>query len=1008
MKARIYGFDEVDRPEEVAAVLTGLRQEFVNEVEALRTELAGCVRQKPKKPKKPKKGFAMKKVLTSIVIASLLFVSVTHGQFIKSDINYDIASNPESLSQWLRDVVASGTFEYTPIAAPTNNDIIEGKVYYDLTAKTLFVSKNGTTWTEIETGSSVSLDAAYNVGSTIDVDTASVIFDNDVADNTVLLALTQDDSTNDPDAMTITMGAGHTGTGLTIDSQPSGTDIAGDNWSVNQAGLLTSVGLTSTGGITTGIDGTGVDNIFYGETVGSNLTWDQNGDTNGSLILTGSSQTITGINNGGNLLTITGIDTGGNSDTVLVAHQGSGDALQITTGEADSGGINVIAAASGTVPLIIVDGSTNNIDLADDKGQILIQADDPYIHTGATALMILDSSTPIASGEGFLARFVHSGSATATATAVEIEVPATQPALAVNGITAINGQDAAGDTLFQVVGVGASGDADAMSISNTGAGDSLQISPGETDTGGLNIVAVASGTVPLAILDGSTNNIDLANDKGQLLIQADDPYIHTGASAIVVLDSSTPIASGEGFLARFIHSGSATASATAVEIEVPATQPALAVNGLTTFTQQDNSGGTMLSVVGVAAGDDQDAVLISLTGAGNALQITPGETDTGGINITAFAASTVSMVTLDGASNNWDGADNIGQLTLTQDDAVVNTGATQLMVHNTGTTIAAAEGFLARFVQDTGAAVTDAYAVEIEVTATTPNLRLNGQMTIAGQGATDGVLLDITSADTDDDTVQLVGVGTADVLQVTPNATTATGIHIVGVASTTASLQKVIGDAGAGWVGAASTGMVHLTNDGTAAATTATMLRIASSGTNISGQEGIALNMVDTSTSGGGTEYVMHIDSTNNEAIHVDSGIVVIDETLSAALGLQSGVGETLTTAGAEGAGQQVNDGIRFGNVTGTTGVTEFITLPDNPPMGTKVTIFCNAGGNFEIRTLTAGNDTINNVDTSDGGTEYLATDTDVIVFTYHITDGWIGVSYTNLGAVRTAVIPDA
>ncbi len=241
MKARIYAFDEVDRPEEVAKALTDLRQEMVNEVEALRTELAGCSR------KKPKKGFVMKNVLISIAAVSMIFGSLAYGQYVKSDINYEITSNPDSLNIFLRDVLGSGTFEFTPIAAPTNNDIIEGKVYYDSSSKALFVSTNGTTWTQLDTAGGTSLDASYNLGSTIDVDTLAVTLTVSDTDNNVVMALVQNDNTNDPAALTIVFGSGSTGTGVSINSQANGTDIAGDNWSVDQAGKLTILEVDATG-----------------------------------------------------------------------------------------------------------------------------------------------------------------------------------------------------------------------------------------------------------------------------------------------------------------------------------------------------------------------------------------------------------------------------------------------------------------------------------------------------------------------------------------------------------------------------------------------------------------------------------------------------------------------------------------------------------------------------------------------------------------------------------------
>ncbi len=425
-----------------------------------------------------------------------------------------------------------------------------------------------------------------------------------------------------------------------------------------------------------------------------------------------------------------------------------------------------------------------------------------------------------------------------------------------------------------------------------------------------------------------------------------------------------------------------------------------------------DSSDTVLKLTGVNTTTDSDTMTIAHSGAGAGIDFALGSTDSVAIDVLCKAAQTTSSVILQGGTGaaDWDGADNIGMLHLTHDSAVVDAGASQLVILQETATKNDAEGFLARFIS-TATAQASAFAVEIECPVTQPGLKLNTNLTIAGQGATDGVLFNLTSAGTAADAVQLVGVSN-DVLQVTANATGTTGIHIVGVASTTVSLQKIIGDAGAGWIGNSNIGMLHLTNDGTAAQTSTTLLRVAQAGTNISGQKAICADFVDTSTSGGGTEYVVRISSTNNSGLYVDSGGIVVDDFVTATKGLQVGVGETMTTAAAEGATQQIDDGVTFANVTTTTGVNEFITLPNDPPIGTVVYVMNNVGANFEIRTLVAGNDSINNIDTSDAGTEYLCTsgganNGDLVQFTYVTADRWIGVSYTYLGAVRAAVVPD-
>lgn len=91
------------------------------------------------------------------------------------------------------------------------------------------------------------------------------------------------------------------------------------------------------------------------------------------------------------------------------------------------------------------------------------------------------------------------------------------------------------------------------------------------------------------------------------------------------------------------------------------------------------------------------------------------------------------------------------------------------------------------------------------------------------------------------------------------------------------------------------------------------------------------------------------------------------------------------------------------------TNADDWITLPSlaDTPNGHEILVLCSAGSNFEMRTPTSSNEKINNVD-ADGTNEYLCTDTDVIrVIKVSNTAGWVAQSLTNLGAVRTAVIPD-
>jgi len=92
-----------------------------------------------------------------------------------------------------------------------------------------------------------------------------------------------------------------------------------------------------------------------------------------------------------------------------------------------------------------------------------------------------------------------------------------------------------------------------------------------------------------------------------------------------------------------------------------------------------------------------------------------------------------------------------------------------------------------------------------------------------------------------------------------------------------------------------------------------------------------------------------------------------------------------------------------------TNDANDFIVLPAlaDVPVGHTITIGCNAGTNFELRTPASSGEKINNVD-ADGTQEYLCTDTDVVVCRkISNTDGWTAQSFQISGAVRTAVTPD-
>jgi hypothetical protein len=182
-------------------------------------------------------------------------------------------------------------------------------------------------------------------------------------------------------------------------------------------------------------------------------------------------------------------------------------------------------------------------------------------------------------------------------------------------------------------------------------------------------------------------------------ITQDAPAIHAGATLIYAANSGKNIAAAEGSVARFLDTGTATASTYGVEIH-----------------STNNTG----------------------------LHLTTGAVGASHMLATALEAQTSSMITVDGSTGTgWDGADNVGMLHLVSDSVHVHAGATMLYVANSAQSIAAAEGTLARFI-NTGAAQADASMIEITakdeteyaltVTAGISNFEANGICTAFGGG----------------------------------------------------------------------------------------------------------------------------------------------------------------------------------------------------------------------------------------------------------------------------------
>lgn len=252
--------------------------------------------------------------------------------------------------------------EMTEISNPGASASDIGRIYVrdagGTTSIPYFQDAGGVETSMIGGAGATSLDAAYNTGSTIDVDTNPVVATVSDTDGNRVWDFVQNDITNNPGAILIT----NAGTGISLDIDgTSGRDIEGTGvtWFVTTGGAGTFTGLTTSSGATLFGDGTNTVAI-------NSSSWDitTSGAASGITTL-GMSGDLT--NSGGDVILATGKGLKGSivsGETVGVygydndTGPGYKATILITNG-------NTIAAKIGTgIETIEIDSTTWDVSTA--------------------------------------------------------------------------------------------------------------------------------------------------------------------------------------------------------------------------------------------------------------------------------------------------------------------------------------------------------------------------------------------------------------------------------------------------------------------------------------------------------------------------------------------------------------------------------------------------------------------------------------------------------------------
>jgi hypothetical protein len=389
---------------------------------------------------------------------------------------------------------------------------------------------------------------------------------------------------------------------------------------------------------------------------------------------------------------------------------------------------------------------------------------------------------------------------------------------------------------------------------------------------------------------------------------------------------------------------------------------ATGTNAVMEVKERNATGGTTL-LVNSDATDGNDALQVTHDGTGYGLSVI-GTAATGKQALFRGPASqTASIVVVDGTTGSWLGANGVGMIHASSDGALAHAGASLLYSTYTGNTAAVVPSGACGYFYENGTVAAGGYAVGIlavtahglnvgSSAAATTSLNVTGgaaagetssmvvldgtagsgfigaagvgqlhiknnkalanatsslaYVTYTGNAAganLSGACAYFVEAGNASGTSYAVGIISTNNngLKIVTSATGKTALIAQCVASTTVAVANFDGGTN-GWVGAATTGLVTISNSGAPAAD-ASLLRITSSGQPAAANDGVCIELVDTGAAQA-TSYAMRISSANNEALHVDDGVVLVDETLTATGGIitlyNQAVDLTATPTGAE------------------------------------------------------------------------------------------------------------
>ncbi len=552
---------------------------------------------------------------------------------------------------------------------------------------------NGSNWIAIEAGTSGnSLDSAYNVGSTITVDSAVIAFTSTDALNAAVLAIDQKE-TGAYNALTLTGDASEAL--ILLDQDGSGGDIEGSDasWSITKVGVATVAGIN-----------VGATNVVFTEPSSNDITLTADADSVLTILATSKEDLDINLHAADvvSFASSTGVVTVGWG--ALDAHTGlaslTGDAGEnFVIGAENTGTFNVILQQTGVSDeQVIVQSSGNAANavelISSVAGITLTSADDLTVVTTDDVLYTVGDDYTISGATGGVFGIAANAAAQLVTVGNETGVSALH-LLAGTGDIDIQGVAASTITIGDAaqtaaITIGASTATMTDLSLGTGVGaHTIHIGDGGTAaqilTIGSNSVAssidmlVGTGNFTLDGVAASTYTIGNAAQTGAITI---------GASTATMTDLSL----GTGVGAHTIHIGDGGTAAQLVTIGSTSAASAVTVQagtGKLTMTSAGTStdaididvtaGGIDIDMAGGAAGEDFSIVTAT------SIDFQPSEAQPGQFKVVAGGTNAGDVIELESTDGrillDANGGDN-GDIELNSADDIVLTTAGKLTITN--------------------------------------------------------------------------------------------------------------------------------------------------------------------------------------------------------------------------------------------------------------------------------------------------------------------------------------